>query len=74
MTPDEAARATKYAPRCESSHRRRARPGAALAIGLRSFRPQGAKPFASLVPLVEVVGEVLGVERAASAYRAPASN
>ncbi len=62
MTPDEAAACDKICPRC-------GKPltggvlgrVAALADRPAGFRPQGAKPFASLVPLVEVVGEVLGV-------------
>jgi uncharacterized protein (TIGR00375 family) len=62
MTPDEAAACDKICPRC-------GKPltggvlgrVAALADRPEGFRPAGAKPFTSLVPLVEVVGEVLGV-------------
>jgi uncharacterized protein (TIGR00375 family) len=62
MTPDEAAACDKICPRC-------GKPltggvlgrVAALADRPEGFRPEGAKPFASLVPLVEVLGEVLGV-------------
>jgi uncharacterized protein (TIGR00375 family) len=62
MTPEEAAACGKACPRC-------GKPltggvlgrVAALADRPAGFRPQGAKPFASLVPLVEVLGEVLGV-------------
>ena len=62
MTPEEAAACGKACPRC-------GKPltggvlgrVAALADRPAGFRPEGAKPFASLVPLVEVLGEVLGV-------------
>ena len=62
MTPDEAAACGKICPRC-------GKPltggvlgrVAALADRPAGFRPEGAKPFASLVPLAEVLGEVLGV-------------
>ncbi len=62
MTPEEAATCGRTCPRC-------GKPltggvlgrVAALADRPAGFRPQGAKPFASLVPLDEVLGEVLGV-------------
>jgi uncharacterized protein (TIGR00375 family) len=62
MTPEEAATCGKICPRC-------GKPltggvlgrVAALADRPEGFRPESAKPFASLVPLVEVLGEVLGV-------------
>jgi uncharacterized protein (TIGR00375 family) len=62
MTPEEAAACGKTCPRC-------GKPltggvlgrVAALADRPEGFRPEGAKPFASLVPLAEVLGEVLGV-------------
>lgn len=74
MTPDEAAACGKTCPRC-------GKPltggvlgrVAALADRPGGFRPEGAKPFASLVPLAEVLGEVLGVrvgsKRVASAWQ-----
>ncbi len=62
MTPEESAACGKTCPRC-------GKPltggvlgrVAALADRPAGFRPAGAKPFASLVPLPEVLGEVLGV-------------
>ena len=62
MTPDEADACDKICPRC-------GKPltggvlgrVAALADRPEGFRPEGAKPFTSLVPLAEVLGEVLGV-------------
>jgi uncharacterized protein (TIGR00375 family) len=74
MTPDEAAACGKICPRC-------GKPltggvlgrVTALADRPEGFRPEGAKPFASLVPLVEVLGEVLGVgassKRVSSAWQ-----
>ncbi len=62
MTPEESAACGKTCPRC-------GKPltggvlgrVAALADRPAGFRPEGAKPFTSLVPLAEVLGEVLGV-------------
>jgi uncharacterized protein (TIGR00375 family) len=74
MAPEEAAACGKTCPCC-------GKPltggvlgrVAALADRPVGFRPQGAKPFASLVPLAEVLGEVLGVgagsKRVSSAWQ-----
>jgi uncharacterized protein (TIGR00375 family) len=62
MTPEETAACGRICPRCG-----KALTGgvlgrvAALADRPAGFRPVGAKPFVSLVPLGEVLGEVLGV-------------
>ena len=62
MTPEEAAACGKICPCCGKP----VTGGvlgrvAALADRPMGFRPEGARPFASLVPLAEVLGEVLGV-------------
>jgi DNA helicase-2/ATP-dependent DNA helicase PcrA len=70
MTPEESAACGKICPRC-------GKPltggvlgrVAALADRPAGFRPEGAKPFASLVPLAEVVGEVLGVGAGSKSVR-----
>jgi uncharacterized protein (TIGR00375 family) len=70
MTPEESAVCGKICPRC-------GKPltggvlgrVAALADRPAGFRPEGAKPFASLVPLAEVVGEVLGVGAGSKSVR-----
>ncbi len=41
----------------------------ALADRPEGFRPEGAKPFTSLVPLVEILGEILGVGAASGRVR-----
>jgi DNA helicase-2/ATP-dependent DNA helicase PcrA len=74
MTPDEAAACDRICPRCGKSLTGGVLGRvAALADRPEGFRPEGAKPFASLVPLVEVLGEVLGVgagsKRVSSAWQ-----
>jgi DNA helicase II / ATP-dependent DNA helicase PcrA len=62
LSPAEAAAVGNLCPRCD-----RPLTGgvasrvAALADRPEGFRPEGAKPFANLVPLVELLGEILGV-------------
>lgn len=62
LSPAEAALLGNICPRCE-----RPLTGgvasrvAALADRPEGFRPEQAKPFTNLVPLVEVLGEILGV-------------
>jgi uncharacterized protein (TIGR00375 family) len=70
MTPEESAACGKTCPRC-------GKPltggvlgrVAALADRPAGFRPEGAKLFASLVPLPEVLGEVLGVGAGSKSVR-----
>ena len=70
MTPEEAAACGKICPHC-------GKPltggvlgrVAALADRPAGFRPVGAKPFSSLVPLGEVLGEVLGVGASSKGVR-----
>jgi uncharacterized protein (TIGR00375 family) len=70
MTPEESAACGKICPCC-------GKPltggvlgrVAALADRPVGFRPEGARSFASLVPLGEVLGEVLGVGAASKGVR-----
>jgi DNA helicase-2/ATP-dependent DNA helicase PcrA len=70
MTPEEAAACGRICPHC-------GKPltggvlgrVAALADRPAGFEPVGAKPFSSLVPLGEVLGEVLGVGASSKGVR-----
>jgi uncharacterized protein (TIGR00375 family) len=70
MTPEAAAACGRTCPRC-------GKPltggvlgrVAALADRPVGFRPQSAKPFVSLVPMAEVLGEVLGVGAGSKSVR-----
>ena len=62
LTPEEAEACGRICPRCGKSLTGGVLGRvAALADRPAGFRPEGAKPFSSLVPLAEVLGEVLGV-------------
>jgi DNA helicase II / ATP-dependent DNA helicase PcrA len=62
LSPAEAEAAKNICPRCDKPLTGGvASRVAALADRPEGFRPDGAKPFTNLVPLGEVLGEILGV-------------
>lgn len=70
LSPTEAAAVGNVCPRCDKPLTGGvAGRVAALADRPEGFRPEGAKPFTNLVPLVEVLGEILGVGPAAERVR-----
>jgi DNA helicase II / ATP-dependent DNA helicase PcrA len=70
LSPSQAAAVGNLCPRCD-----RPLTGgvagrvAALADRPEGFQPAGAKPFVNLVPLVELLGEILGVGAAVGRVR-----
>jgi DNA helicase-2/ATP-dependent DNA helicase PcrA len=70
LSPSEAAAVGNLCPRCDKPLTGGvASRVAALADRPEGFRPEGAKPFTNLVPLVEVLGEILGVGAASGRVR-----
>ena len=70
LAPAEAAALGHLCPRCGKALTGGvASRVAALADRPEGFRPDGAKPFVNLVPLVEVLGEILGVGAASARVR-----
>jgi DNA helicase II / ATP-dependent DNA helicase PcrA len=70
LSPTEAAAVGNLCPRCDKPLTGGvASRVAALADRPEGFRPDGAKSFTNLVPLVELLGEILGVGAAAGRVR-----
>ena len=70
LSPSEADALGHLCPRCDKPLTGGvAGRVAALADRPEGFCPDGARPFANLVPLVEVLGEILGVGPAAGRVR-----